>query len=254
MIFEFSKAKAMFVCGAGHGIGLSIVKEILYQFPQINVIATFRLRYKAEKLFQLRQDFPDRLKIFQVDPVNETQISDLSIELLSDGIRLDAVINTVGLLHNDSINPEKSLKDFDNRNFIELIKVNTLVTPTLVKHFEKLIPKEIPTAFISLSAKVGSIEDNRMGGWYSYRASKAALNMLIKTIAIELQRKRFKALVLSIHPGTTDTELSKPFIKNTKYTIHTSEESARNILKIIDKRSIQETGQFLSWNQEIIPW
>ena len=93
-----------------------------------------------------------------------------------------------------------------------------------------------------------------MGGWYGYRASKAALNMFIKNISLEFARNRLKTLVTAFHPGTTDTELSKPFTKNTRYKLHSPAESAANFLKVFSGRNIDETGTFISWDGECIPW
>ena len=107
---------------------------------------------------------------------------------------------------------------------------------------------------VTISAKVGSISDNKLGGWYGYRASKSALNMFIKNISIEYKNRKAPCIALAIHPGTTDTELSKPFIARSKLTIHTPEQTAENILNVIDSKRLEDSGKFLSWDGTEIAW
>ena len=108
--------------------------------------------------------------------------------------------------------------------------------------------------FASISAKVGSIGDNQLGGWYGYRASKSALNMFIKTLAIEFDNRKIPAVVLAIHPGTTATELSRPYVSATKMTVHSVEKTADHILSILDQRNKQDSGKFLNWDGSELPW
>jgi NAD(P)-dependent dehydrogenase (short-subunit alcohol dehydrogenase family) len=122
-----------------------------------------------------------------------------------------------------------------------------------MKYFLPLLDCEKESVFVSLSAKVGSIEDNKYGGWYSYRASKAALNQLIKTASIELKVKNKKAICVSIHPGTVTSKLSKPFQKS-DLKIQLPNESAKNILKVVSNLKPEDTGTFFNWNGEKIPW
>ncbi len=254
MKLDLSTCKNVLIVGAGHGIGYSLVENLLSFYPQLNVYATYRIEKSAGTLFRLKDFFMDRLFIHQVDPTNDSQVFDLSIDLKSKNITLDLIINSVGLLHNEKISPEKSIKSFNPDSYLEIVKVNSVVTPIIAKHFEKLVNKDNVSAFISISAKVGSIEDNRMGGWYSYRASKAALNMLIKGISIEFNRKRMNCIVMAIHPGTTNTTLSSPYIKNTTCKVHSSEETAANIIKTINHKNVEDSGKFYSWNNEELPW
>ena len=110
------------------------------------------------------------------------------------------------------------------------------------------------SCFASISAKVGSIEDNRIGGWYGYRSSKAALNMIKRTMAIEFKRSGCRCNLLAIHPGTTVTELSKPYIKNTQLKLHSPDETALNILRIIEDQPFEPEAQFMSWDGQTLPW
>lgn len=254
MNFDFSKCKNILLVGAGHGIGYSLVEKLLSYHENLNIYATYRIEKNAGTLFRLKDFFEDRLHLYQLDPVLNSQVFELSVELKNLNIEFDCIINSVGMLHSEKITPEKSIKQFDSDSYMSVMKTNSIVTPLLAKHFEKFIVKNKASVFVSISAKVGSISDNRIGGWYSYRASKAALNMLVKGIAIEFERKRMNCIVMAIHPGTTNTELSSPFIKNTKYKIHSSEETAANIVKVITDKTMDDNGKFFSWDGEELPW
>jgi NAD(P)-dependent dehydrogenase (short-subunit alcohol dehydrogenase family) len=248
--FKLSEAKNILIVGAGHGIGLALVEY--FKDKDVNVFATYRLEHKAKDLLELSQTYP-HIKSIQLDPTIESEI-ETEIENIPSS-SLDLVINCVGLLHTESITPEKSLRDFNPESFMEIMRVNALVTPLLAKHCHKLFNPNKACAFVSLSAKLGSISDNQMGGWYSYRASKAALNMLIKNIAIEFKRLRKKVIVLAIHPGTTKTALSEKYIQHTNYKIHTPQETALNILSVIDNQASENfEAKFLSWDGTELSW
>ena len=139
-------------------------------------------------------------------------------------------------------------------NLLKSFKINASITPLIAKNLGALLKKDELSAFITISAKVGSIEDNKMGGWYAYRASKAALNMFIRTIAHEFVRRYKNVIVTSIHPGTTITDLSEPYIKKTNLKLHTPNETACNILSVLESQTIEDTGKFFSWDGSIIPW
>jgi NAD(P)-dependent dehydrogenase (short-subunit alcohol dehydrogenase family) len=149
--------------------------------------------------------------------------------------------------------PEKTYKNIDLSFMKKNFEINTYGPALLMKYFLPLLDCEEESVFVSLSAKVGSIEDNKYGGWYSYRASKAALNQLIKTASIELKVKNKKAICVSIHPGTVTSKLSKPFQKS-DLKIQLPNESAKNILKVVSNLKPEDTGTFFNWNGEKIPW
>jgi NAD(P)-dependent dehydrogenase (short-subunit alcohol dehydrogenase family) len=253
MKFDLLQNKNTLIIGGGHGIGLALVKQLLKISPDAKVVATYRVSKNAMELLKLHQDYPERLKIFMIDPTSQTALSNLSIDLL-DSEKFDLIVNSVGLLHNDELSPEKSVRSFSTNHFMEVMRVNTVVTPLVAKYFESFLRRDFASALVSISAKVGSIQDNRIGGWHSYRASKAALNMLVKNISIEFAQKRNNCIVLALHPGTTDTNLSKPFTSNTSYKVHTPEETAKNILNVINHRELSDSGKFLSWDGAEIEW
>mgnify|MGYP003317370202 FL=1 len=148
---------------------------------------------------------------------------------------LDRVIIASGVLHDGDLQPEKTISSLDLDNFQKVFNVNTFAPALLLKVFFPLIKRNSDALIGVLSARVGSISDNRIGGWYAYRASKAALNMIIKTAAIELERRDKTAKIIGLHPGTVDTNLSKPFQGGTpEEKIFTPEQSIDYLTKVID--------------------
>ena len=141
------------------------------------------------------------------------------------------------------------MRELDLQRLTQLFAVNAAGPALVAKHFLPLLRKNSKTLFASLSARVGSISDNRLGGWYSYRASKAALNMLLKTFAIEHARQWPDSVVAGLHPGTVDTALSQPYTSRTpKETLFSPETSARHLLKVMNQLSPEESGGVFAWD------
>ena len=176
---------------------------------------------------------------------------------------LDLVVIASGLLHegaaedeneNSSLLPEKSLKDLNSRAFETIFAVNCFGPALVFKHFLPLLPKDRTAICAALSARVGSISDNKAGGWYSYRASKAALNMLIKTASIELARSHKKACLIGYHPGTVDSALSAPFQSFVNHEIFNPEQAAGYFLDLLSSLTPEKSGRIFAWDgQEITP-
>ena len=160
------------------------------------------------------------------------------------------ILHTAGLLHRDGIAPEKSLAAIEADALQAVFQVNTLGPALVLRHFLPLLDKQ--GAMAMLSAKVGSIGDNRLGGWYTYRASKAALNMLIKTAAIELARSKPKARLLSLHPGTVTSPLSQPF--RGAAAARPAEQAAAEMLRVIDALGPEHSGSFHAYDGQPLPW
>jgi NAD(P)-dependent dehydrogenase (short-subunit alcohol dehydrogenase family) len=160
-----------------------------------------------------------------------------------------------GLLHDSVLKPEKALRDIDQAGMMRSFAVNAVGPALVAKHFVPFLPKEGRCVFAALSARVGSISDNRLGGWYGYRASKAALNMIMKTLAIELARTRSEAICVALHPGTVDTDLSRPFQKNVDASrLFSTDQSAANLLRVVDRLSADQSGRCFAWDGcEIAP-
>ena len=160
-----------------------------------------------------------------------------------------------GVLHNDSIQPEKRLEDFDAQAFLQVITSNTLTPMLWIQKLTPLLTGKSPCKFVLFSARVGSISDNRLGGWYSYRASKAALNMMVKTASIELARRAKNIKLIAFHPGTTDTPLSKPFQKNVPANkLFSADFVAKQLLSIVENAPLDQTASYLDWQGKSIHW
>ncbi|MHC8322443.1 SDR family NAD(P)-dependent oxidoreductase [Pseudomonas sp. GB2N2] len=160
------------------------------------------------------------------------------------------ILHAAGLLHREDIKPEKSYSSIEADALQAIFQVNTLGPALVLRHFLPLLDPH--GAMAMLSAKVGSIGDNRLGGWYAYRASKAALNMLIKTAAIELARTRPQSRLLSLHPGTVISGLSQPF--KGASAARPASLAARELLSLIDRLVPADSGNFFSYNGERLPW
>lgn len=168
----------------------------------------------------------------------------------SQGGPIDLVIVASGVLHRGSeLRPEKSMRELDPRAIGEVFAVNAAGPALVAKHFLPRLRKGQKTVFAALSARVGSISDNRLGGWASYRASKAALNMLLKTFAIEHARRWPDSVVVALHPGTVDTALSRPFSGRVPPDrLFPPERAARHLLEVIDGLEPDATGGFFAWD------
>ena len=160
------------------------------------------------------------------------------------------IVHAAGLLHRDRITPEKSFSAIEPEALQAVFQVNTLGPALVLRHFLPLL--EPRGAMAMLSAKVGSIGDNRLGGWYAYRASKAALNMLIKTAAIELARTRPQSRLISLHPGTVVSGLSQPF--RGAFSARPADVAAAQLLNLIDQLTPADSGQFFAYDGERLPW
>jgi NAD(P)-dependent dehydrogenase (short-subunit alcohol dehydrogenase family) len=163
---------------------------------------------------------------------------------------LDAVIVATGVLHDDQgLRPEKRLADINATSLARAFEVNAIGPALVAKHFLPLLRRDRKTVFVALSARVGSISDNRLGGWSAYRASKAALNMLLKTAAIEHRRSHPESVVAAVHPGTVDTRLSAPFQANVRSgQLFSPQRAAQQIGNVIDQLTPADSGGFFSWD------
>ena len=251
---ELSSVENIVIWGAGKGIGLALVEELLKQAPLAKIFATYRTRSSSERLFELAQLYEGRVVCLQADVTDEDEIKSVAGKIKFSAPSIDLLINCIGILHNETMAPEKRITDVDSENLWQIFAVNSVATAFIAKHFHPMFDRSKNFALIALSAKVGSIEDNRSGGWYGYRASKAALNMFVRNLAIEFGRTHKKGIVAAIHPGTTMTDLSRPFTARTNYKVHTPEETASNICSIIAGFDAQSSGKFFAWNSKQIPW
>lgn len=237
--------------GGSGGIGSALLSQLMAR----DDIATIHSSYHSAQLTELQRRFTchgeHKLHWSKVDVRSEASISAWMANIDS----LHWVINCAGILHSDAFSPEKSIKQFEAVAFEQNLAVNCLSTLLLAKHVEKKLPRTEFGVFASVTAKVGSIADNRLGGWYSYRASKAAANMSLKTLSVEWQRTLPNIRVLALHPGTTDTALSKPFQKSVPAgRLFTTEYTAANLLSQIEQCHKYPSGRFIAFDGEELPW
>lgn len=186
-----------------------------------------------------------------LDLLDEASIAGLAASLADKELRL--VIDATGFLHDGERGPERSWKAIDPQAMAHSFAINAIGPALLMKHLLPLLPREGKSVFATLSAKVGSIEDNRLGGWYSYRAAKAALNQLVRTASVELARRWPEAICVALHPGTVATPLTAPFAK-AGLDVQTPEESARRLLAVVDRLSAEASGRFYDHRGERLPW
>jgi NAD(P)-dependent dehydrogenase (short-subunit alcohol dehydrogenase family) len=189
-----------------------------------------------------------------IDLKQEASIAGAADDLRARGFVPQMVIVAAGLLHNDTRGPEKSIRDLDADWMIENYHINAVGPALVAKHFLPIMPRGERCIFAALSARVGSISDNRVGGWHGYRASKAALNMLIRNLSIEWQRRNPQVVITGIHPGTVNTALSAPFGGGAdapgRFTPATS---AAQMLSVLDGLSPDQSGQLFAYDGKPIP-
>lgn len=190
-----------------------------------------------------------------LDLNDEPSIERLAERIRADGMAPDLVFIASGILHREpSIRPEKSWRAIDAEAMEEVFRINTIGPALIGKHLLPMMPKTGKSVFAAISARVGSIGDNRLGGWHAYRASKAALNMILRGFSIELARRAPDAVCIGLHPGTVDTGLSKPFQANVpKERLLTAEQSAACLLEVIDSVTPADSGGVFGWDGSRIP-
>ena len=185
-----------------------------------------------------------------IDFDDEASIGQAAAALAGQG-RFDLIINAVGVLHADGAMPEKKLGDLNYAQLLATFRANTFGPALLLRHFSPLLARERGVLAL-LSAKVGSIGDNRLGGWYSYRASKAALNMLLKTAAIELKRSQPQAVLVALHPGTVASALSRPFKGDA--IGRPADQAASEMLQALDALTPEDSGSFVAYDGQRLAW
>ncbi|MEH2267285.1 MAG: SDR family NAD(P)-dependent oxidoreductase [Nostoc sp.] len=253
-IDEINPVNALIV-GASQGIGLGFVKKLLQDRRIAKIYATSRQPKSASELIALADECPERLICLEMDITDDLQIIEAVQKIYTQVDKLHLVVNCVGLLHEDTLQPEKSLRQINSENLLRYFEINSIGAVLLAKHLLPLLRHGERSVFATISAKLGSISDNQLGGWYGYRASKAALNMLMRTAAIEYKRSCPKALIVTLHPGTTDTRLSRPFQGNVPAEkLFSVERTVTQLLTVIEQLQEGDSGQFFSWDGSKLPW
>ncbi len=247
-----TKIQSALVIGASRGIGRAIAKALL-EWPSLQCLCTtYRNADSAGELFDINDP---RLHRFPAEVTDEDSLRQLAQSIQNRNVHPELVIHCAGILHEPGLQPEKSMRQCDPSSLRRLFDVNSIGPLLVAKAIIPLMPRRQPTHFAALSAMVGSIGDNRLGGWYGYRASKAALNQFMRTLAIECRRTHPGLCVTSIHPGTTDTALSQPFQGNVKPgKLYSPEQSAARIIEVVLNGKPEESGRFVNWDGASIPF
>lgn len=246
------------VVGASRGVGLALAEALAAGEPggmPRRLFVTYRGDTVPESLVALGDVAGCDVVPLPCELTSDEAIDNLGRRLAEADAALAVTLHAAGILHEDGLRPEKALRQVDRHALRRVFDVNAFAPLLVAQAVLPRIPRQGPSHFAALSAMVGSIGDNRIGGWYSYRASKTALNQLLKTLAIEAKRTHPELCVTSIHPGTTDTNLSRPFQGNVPDgKLYTPEQSARRILDVVLGGTPEASGRFMNWNGEALPW
>ena len=240
MLMSLSADGVAVVIGASGGIGAALLHQLKSEPQFIQIVALSRSSTPP------------------LDLLDEASIAHAARVVRDLNLPVRLLIDATGMLsgtgpNGDNYQPEKSWSQLSAAQMTHAFAINAIGPALLMKHFLPLLPRQGKAVFATLSAKVGSIGDNRLGGWYSYRASKAALNQLVHTAAVELKRRQPEALCVAIHPGTVDTSLSASFAK-TGLEVQTPQESARRMLAVIEGLDAANSGGFFNHDGAVLPW
>ncbi|KAL2083346.1 hypothetical protein ACEWY4_021119 [Coilia grayii] len=261
-------AAVALVQGASRGLGLEFCKHFLTHKAPSAVVATCRNPESAMDLAALAAQHPGRVTVLKVDATREDDIKGAAEVVNRSFGKVDLIINSAAMLHPTG-KGETSLRDVSAEGIVSTLTTNTVGPLIMAKYFTPLLQKgsgsfgrqplekakQHSGIIVNMTARVGSIGDNALGGWYSYRMSKAALNMATKNLAIELGRGRPKVLCVSLHPGTLDTDLSRPYHRNVpKDKLFTTKHSVEHLMAIIDGLNIEKSGKAYAWDGSELPW
>ncbi len=255
---SFPPGAVAFVQGGTRGIGLEFVRQLVDCERFARVYAGGRGAADAAELLALaREAGGDRIVPVPMNLCREADIENAAQAVRQRDPRVHLLINAGGVLHDrpNGMWPEKKLEEVSTDPLLRSFQVNAFGPLLMAKHFRDLLSHGERCVFASLSARVGSIGDNRLGGWYAYRAAKAAQNMFTRNIAIEFSRRARQVTCLALHPGTTDTDLSRPFqARVPEGRLFSPRFAVMRLLGIIDEAGKEHHGGFFAWDGQRIPW
>eukprot|EP01040_Poterioochromonas_malhamensis_P016336 gene16336-18519_t len=254
-----TSVKRIVVSGASKGIGLEFTRQYLAENPTNQVIAISRSY--STSLEGLSKEYGNRLRWIPADITDESSVNSATEQIKQQFPFIDVLLNVAGVLGDgqEKRGPERSLQQLDLNWLRHSFDINLfghiILTRNLLPLLKKNPKDERLSKVINISAKVGSITDNKLGGWYSYRMSKAALNMFSKTLSAEITT-RYRCVIVSLHPGPTDTDLSKPFQKSMskKYEFQPAEVNVRKMMSVISSLQLEDSGSFLDYESHVIPF
>lgn len=251
------------VNGASRGLGLALTEKLLTKHPESPVVATCRNPEAAENLAALKDRFSSQLTVLRLDVTQEDTMEAVAKEVSDKFGRLDMLVTASGVLHiPDEMEPEPKLVNVDPKNLMRAYRINAVGPILVAKHMMPLLKTGLGegtgregAVVANITCKMASLRDNLLGGWYSYRASKASLNQFTKTLSVECQRRKDPVICVVIHPGVVDTELSKPYQRDIPpEKLFTPETAAEKLMDILDSLKPDDTGKFFSFNKQEIPW
>ena len=243
---DHAERRVAVVIGAGGGLGAALVRQASQGGQADGSSGAYRSVLPLGRHTQPPLDYTDEASVAAAACWVAAQCAESALEL-----RLLVVAS--GFLHGESGQPERSWAHLDAAYLNHVFAINTIGPALVMKHFFPLLPKTGRCVAGFVSAKVGSIGDNALGGWYGYRASKAALNQLVKTASIELTRRNKESICVALHPGTVDTPLSQPFAK-TGLKVRPPDEAARDLLAVLDGLAPSDTGGLVDYRGQRLPF
>ena len=257
--------KTYLIIGGSGGIGRAMVEQLVNAANGTDAKPTDNEKKQPHQIFATyHKNIPDfeatNLHWIAMDICDEQSIKQTADILKQQTAHIDWVINCAGLLHTTQKQPEKALRQVETEFFLQNMQINAVASLLIAKHIKPLLAKSVrsddkPAIFATISARVGSISDNELGGWYSYRMSKAALNMGMKNLSIEWGRTLENVCVVVMQPGTVNTQLSAPFQGNVaEGQLFSPAYSAECLLEVLSRMSAAQSGSFVDWAGESIPW
>lgn len=234
-------SKSVLIIGGSSQIAQAIAKQSHGQGARVSIIS--------------RQPAPSTSAyIWQQDALQSEDSCQHSVEQALQQLP-DTVFICNGVLHDAAAMPEKTIRQLNSEQLAQRLHTNVIIPAQYLRALFRYLTRTPQVKVLVLSAKVGSITDNQLGGWYSYRMSKAALNMLVKNLSLEVRRLNPSACIVSVHPGTTDTPLSEPFQSNLPQgQLQTAEQTAQRLLKVRDELTLEVSGSLLNWDGSILPF
>jgi NAD(P)-dependent dehydrogenase (short-subunit alcohol dehydrogenase family) len=243
------------VTGASSGVGLAVVRQLLQNGRVARVAAISRTASAHPELEALAQAHGERLLPISLDLTDDAALAALPQRLGAAFANLHLLFNAAGVLHAPGLAPEKSLSSLRRASLDAVFALNAFAPILLAQALSPLLRHAQPAVFASLSARVGSIGDNQLGGWYAYRASKAAQNQLLRTLSVEWKRTHPRAACVLLHPGTVDTPLSRPFQAHVPpEKLFAPQRAAEQLLRIVARTTPEHSGRFFAWDGSAIAW
>ena len=241
------KVKNILVFGAGGTIGAAVLSQLATTFPAAQIAGVSRRTLIAAPA-------SSNVRLYDCDYSSEDALTEFSALYRSQHTHVDQLLITTGVLTATIDTPEKNAQQITETELLENVRINAIIPALIFKHFFQLLTLSSAPRFGALSARIGSISDNRLGGWYAYRMAKSALNMFIKTASLELKRKNKESVVVGLHPGTVRTKFSERFINNTTKNCFTPGVAASQLIQVFESLTPPQSGGCFAFDgTEILP-